>query len=690
MELNSLEEKNIKNILRDFGLTETESDVYLFLSKHGACKGTQIAQLLSKDKAQVYHALKRLLAKGIVESTLESPIRFTPVEFEKIVESTIKAKKDEAERIENTKLELLNYWKSIKKAKPELHSEKFMVIEGRHKVYDKIKQIINKTESQLSIISNATNLLRSYQFGIYDSISKNKSTNSIEYRILTGMPELRQRRINSVINAICKKGFTFRGRPVAMGLELSPQMVLRDKEEILLFINPKIDDPLIAQDDICFWTNCKTIVQSYLDIFENQWQTSNEIQIAKVSKKSGKSQQSIDNRLEDEKIFNQKYLERLRSAEDKIEIITTPSGLVDLNKNFSALLRQQSKNGVSVKILAPIVKENISVADEFSDFCKIRHIPINYCKTTIIDGKHVFQRSTVPKDETNANPVSYLERIFYTENIEYLGNLNKAFAEIWKNSQQPSSIKLESILGDFPQSIFPLPKSDMRYGSKIIDMEPPGSVTEKDILRKQMNPERIFCSNPAKDISRMYASLATVLVHPPKSFNLPSLIIQPTHVDKQSSFGAEDYIVILLQLEKSPDYIPVAFIGENPNAQEVIKQVYAGNPAAKNMILVNKEQIQIRLHGNTMFAGWTIPIPLYPTSYVLPPACLLIEGYGNVKTGVWTTHMRSGFKVKVETNYLNSYVTFIHPSSKYSGTGTDGILCREYISTNYPPQRDSQ
>jgi len=141
-------EENIKRVLKDFGLTETEAAVYLFLAKHGVLKGTEIARQIKKDKAQVYHILKSLQAKGLVESTLEAPVRFAPVPFEKVVESTINAKREEATRIENAKEELLDYWKNISKTKPELPLEKFVVIEGRHKVYSKISQMIKDTKSQ--------------------------------------------------------------------------------------------------------------------------------------------------------------------------------------------------------------------------------------------------------------------------------------------------------------------------------------------------------------------------------------------------------------------------------------------------------------------------------------------------------------------------------------------------------------
>ena len=87
------------------------------------------------------------------------------------------------------------------------------------------------------------------------------------------------------------------------------------------------------------------------------------------------------------------------------------------------------------------------------------------------------------------------------------------------------------------------------------------------------------------------------------------------------------------------------------------------------------------MQGNTLFAGWTIPIPLLP-KYTLPPSCILFEGYGKLVSGISETTIPSGRKVTTEYNGLESFVTFFHPSSKYSGPGTDGLLARDAITTS--------
>ena len=45
----------------------------------------------------------------------------------------------------------------------------------------------------------------------------------------------------------------------------------------------------------------------------------------------------------------------------------------------------------------------------------------------------------------------------------------------------------------------------------------------------------------------------------------------------------------------------------------------------------------------------------------------------------------AGVKNWVEFNALEALVTFFHPSSKYSGPGTDGLLLRDWVGEIYLP-----
>jgi hypothetical protein len=345
-----------------------------------------------------------------------------------------------------------------------------------------------------------------------------------------------------------------------------------------------------------------------------------------------------------------------------------------------------------VKIMAPIVSENLEAAKQLSKTCAVKHVPINYPEATIVDGKHFFQFKAPSADKGNYGSPLHFESIFYTNDFEYVEKMKNMLGGIWKNARVPSPVTVESILRKSRELSLPNNKRYPSYFEKMSgisfeERKRSEITTEKDILNKIINAKKFPQENQPKDLMRLYGSTANAVIRPPEHFNLPDLVISVFHIEKHSAFGEEDAMLIYLWLEtpKGHAYVPVAYVGDNPKAQDIWKAWLAGTPAGQNVQLVKKDKLQIRIHGNTLFAGWTVPVPLPHTSNVLPPACLLIEGYGDVKTDMYTMLSPSGYRTEIERSGFEAFVTFFHPSSKYSGPGTDGFFARDYVATTYPP-----
>jgi sugar-specific transcriptional regulator TrmB len=136
----------VEEALHNFGLTEKETQIYIFLAKHGAQRGREIASGTKTAKAVVYRTLKTLQRKGFVESSLEYPVRYSAVPFETILDTNIRAKHEEARQIETAKKNLLTDWRKISRGEPEYPMEKFAVIEGDTKIFAKISRMIRETK----------------------------------------------------------------------------------------------------------------------------------------------------------------------------------------------------------------------------------------------------------------------------------------------------------------------------------------------------------------------------------------------------------------------------------------------------------------------------------------------------------------------------------------------------------------
>jgi sugar-specific transcriptional regulator TrmB len=326
-----LGEETVEKILKDFGLTEKEIEIYIFLAKHGVLKSREVARQIKKDKAQVLRILKSLENKCLAESTLEAPKRFTAVPFEKVLDAFVKAKRDEATLVERTKKDLLLHWRSFGETGPEAQLEKFVVIEGSEKIYSKISKMVTETKNQLSTISTVPGLLRADQMGLFDLVVSHPLRSKIQLRFLTELAGQNSNAINALLEKALKAGVDFRGRNPDLGVKPSPRMVIRDGEEVFLFITPREENPRAAQVDTGIWTNCRTLVQTFASVFEDLWRNATDTQPKSVDVDTGDALPKTFI-VPSAKMVHKMYHKILNSAKEEIMFMTSSQGLLDFWK----------------------------------------------------------------------------------------------------------------------------------------------------------------------------------------------------------------------------------------------------------------------------------------------------------------------------------------------------------------------
>jgi sugar-specific transcriptional regulator TrmB len=684
-----MSQEKVLKTLESLGFSQPDAQVYVFLGRRDPQKARDLVKALKIPKQQLYIILRKLQSKGIVNATLERPARFSAVPFEKVLDLFVKAKMEEAQRIQQGKAEILSDWQSIAVEGTVDRPAKFTVLEGRNYIYSKLKQMIEETKKQLSIISTVSGLVRADQAGLLDAAFSHASKQKIQFRILTELSEQNVSALKGLLVKARRTGFGFEGRVPELGLKLFTRIVIRDDEEAVFFITPDEDRTSGEKVDVCLWTDCHALVRGFSALFYELWRNATDLQKKIPEVETGKPSPKMSV-ISDAETAHKSYHEALRSAEKEVVMMTSSKGIIACWKGKS-LVKEWTQKGVSVKIMAPITSENLNVAQQLLKCCEVRHVPVGYLGTTIVDGKHLFQFKNPPPEGEELRALSYFENTFYTDDSEYVAKTQNMLNDIWRNASAPSAITVESVTR--PSASVTSSDSEgawHRIVRKIsvpvrLDEQRP-SLTEKDILNKILTAERVPVRDFSKEIVRDYCTAAQGIIHPPTHLNLPDILFHIMHFSKNSSFGAEDFMNIMLWLEtpKGYAYVPVALVGDNPDSLNFRKIYVLGAPGEQNIQLIKKEELQIQVHGNNFFAGWTTPIRLMPT-LSLPPACILLEGYGNVKTSTPTVLMPSGHKSRQAANGLEAFVTFLHPSSKYSGPGTDGFLARELIMETYPP-----
>jgi len=609
------QEKVLKTLV-SLGLTPLDAKVYILLAKKGPIKARDAAKALKISKQRLYPIIKNLQSKGIVNSTLEHPARFSAVPFEKMLDSFQKAKIEQARRIQQNKEELLSDWQSIAIAESESAPAKFTVIEGKNYIYSKIQQMIQDTREKLSFVATVPSLARADQFGLFDAAFNHPLRSKIKFRFLTELSGQNVNALKVLLERKPKDSFNIEGRTPDLGLKLCPRMVIRDEEETVFFIDPRKGEVDSEQDDVCLWTNCKSLVYAFLAMFEDLWRNATDIKQKIVEIETGQPTPKT-HIISDAETAYKKYHEAMRSAKEEIIIITSAKGLIACWKRIH-LAKQWVERGVSIKIMAPITSGNIEAAQQLLKFCEVRHVPTGYLGTMIIDGKRLFQIKNPPPHQEKPGTMANFENTFYTNDHEYVEKTKNMLNNIWKTAHAPSAITLEAIT---KMNVSPVADRDVIGALKKInglsfvkEEKPLRQLTEKTILNKIINAQKIPVKNLLKAKVRHYGSAGQAVIHPPDYFNLPHMLIHILHMNKKSSFGAEDAMIICTRHETpiGYSYLPGAFTTDNPEAIDFWKTAFAGIPFGQN--LVKKDELLVQMQHNTLFAGWAVSIPLSPTS----------------------------------------------------------------------------
>ena len=224
----------------DFGLTQIDAAVYVFLAKKGLQKGLDIRKALKITKEQLYSSLRSMKSKGIISSTIEHPARFSALPFEKVLDLFIKAQLEETRRLQNSKEEILSNWQSLKIAEKDV-SAKFTVVEGRSYIYSRIQQMIQETKNRILTITTIPGLIQADQRGIFDVGFTHPLKSQIQFRFLVELSKQNVNAMKALLKETAKVKLNVEGRNPDLGLSMFPQMVLRDEEEALFFIRPRTE-----------------------------------------------------------------------------------------------------------------------------------------------------------------------------------------------------------------------------------------------------------------------------------------------------------------------------------------------------------------------------------------------------------------------------------------------------------------
>ena len=261
--------EKITTELMNFGLTKTQSKVFIYLGKYGSKTSPQVCKDLKLPRTETYHILNKLTNLGIVVSEFSHPAKYSAISMEKAISTLIMSEEVRINMLSERKKLLAKLWKDIPcffSKSAESENEKFQMLQGSPRIHNKMKHMISNTQNGCKLVCSAKDLSRFY----YSKLIEIDKSLTHDMKIIISpdnlIPEF-IRKIGYEIG-ICSKN-----------LLKNQCFLIKDNDELLIFLKNANYPP---KSIFAFWTDSSSLIDSMNLLFDFTWKNSNPIRHQKL------------------------------------------------------------------------------------------------------------------------------------------------------------------------------------------------------------------------------------------------------------------------------------------------------------------------------------------------------------------------------------------------------------------------
>lgn len=243
--------------LLEFGLTQNQARVYLFLSKNSQKSAPEISKSLKIPRTETYHLLNGLQSKGITIATFGKPTKFQAVPFEKSIAILVSNERTRIDELEKQTLYMISQWNMIPDTEGEealMKENRFQIVQGKVSIVGKLNQLINSAKNDVLLLGSEKDFMKFYHTDFIESL-KDANTN---LKILMSSAN-KAPFIVDELPSKCVKRFED-----TLGENL--WFLIKDCEEIFFFIKNNENAEMLA-----VWTDSKTMLNSMKLLFNMIW-----------------------------------------------------------------------------------------------------------------------------------------------------------------------------------------------------------------------------------------------------------------------------------------------------------------------------------------------------------------------------------------------------------------------------------
>jgi len=251
--------EEIVNQLVEYGLSKNEAKVVTFLAKRGAEKASVAARALRLNRTETYRTLRNLQRRGLIEASLEEPVRFQAAPFSQCLEILLTERKSKLAVLEERTAVLERAFETLGVETAAPAFERFQVLEGRARIGQKLLFMCENSKLQIDLMMGSSDLAGgSARVGLNTLSTLAKRGRKI--RIITNIDSGSVRLVEPLQAMIAFRHLGLTQRPVLRA------SIIDDTEALLGMASDER-----GSDQVALWIFSRSFVRSLHTYFNEIW-----------------------------------------------------------------------------------------------------------------------------------------------------------------------------------------------------------------------------------------------------------------------------------------------------------------------------------------------------------------------------------------------------------------------------------
>ena len=401
-------------------MTRNEARVLVFLAKTGPSKASEIARAVLINRTETYRTIRNLQRRGLVEATLERPVRLQSVPFDRCLSILIEERKARL-RILEQRGEALRRQFDVVRVEPVTHEvERFQVVEGRLRIEQRLQGMCSQAQKSVMTVLSPTEMVRADTAGLFDMLS-HAVKGGLRVRVITSIVQPNLEIVEKLRQHVEIRHLDLKAKPI-------PRVSIIDDNEALFEISTADESPRM-EEEVALWINSRAFVRNLQAYFDEMWTSATPSEARVEALRKGIPPDEL-------KIFkgrnevSGKLNQMIESADKSVEIWTTMRGIQALADFHFGQLKEAKGRGAKIRIIAPITSENTEGARKLVPVSELRYSEaLGPTGMAIVNQRELMLYERLPDDNS---PDVGADVGFWTNSNRFTETMSRAYDAMWK------------------------------------------------------------------------------------------------------------------------------------------------------------------------------------------------------------------------------------------------------------------